>query len=82
MGVLIMYSEKFTIKIGDTVYLEDGTMWTVKSYFSDVGQGVFYTITNGLSTKLVAESLLNKTRQSYYERLAQEAQKRINSFLA
>jgi hypothetical protein len=77
-----MYSEKFTIKIGDTVYLDDGTMWTVKSYFSDVGQDVFYTITNGISTKFVAESLLQKTRQSYYDRLAEEAQSKINSFLA
>ena len=77
-----MYSESFKIKVGDTVYLPDGTMWTVQAYFSDVGRGVFYTIANGLTTKYVVESMLQTTRKSYYERLAEEAQKKIDSFLA
>lgn len=77
-----MYSEKFTIRVGDTVYLSDGTMWIVQGYFADVGNGVYYTISNGMSIRHVNEASLLKTRQSYYERMAREAQEKIDSFLA
>ncbi len=59
------YTKLFRIFVGDTVFTEDGSRYTVQGIYYDLDEQPKFTITDGWHTVTVTEDRLSLTRTAF-----------------